>query len=97
MEENTHEGVCFPQPRTQAERRAAAQAMIAALSIELPVAVDDMDDTAGVPYGAWPERIYVLDSRGRIVYQGGQGPMEFDPAQARSFLEQYLAQGTATP
>ena len=97
MEENTQEGVCFPQPRTLAERRAAAQAMIAMLDIRMPVAVDDLDDTVAIPYGAWPERIYVIDSRGRIAYQGGQGPMDFDPAQARDFLQRHLAQATPAP
>jgi hypothetical protein len=96
MEENTHEGVCFPQPRTLPERRAAAQAMISALEIEMPVAVDDLDDAVAIPWGAWPERLYVIDARGRIAWQGGQGPMDFEPAHAREFLERHMEALSAT-
>lgn len=95
MEQNTQAGVCLPQPRTLAERRAAALAMIEHLGLEMTVAVDGLDDAVAEIYGAWPERIYVIDARGRIAYQGGPGPMEFDPEEARAFLEQHLGEERA--
>lgn len=89
MKVNTKAGICFPQPRTLAERCTAALRMVDELSLDMPVAVDDMDDAVADPYGAWPERIYVIDSEGRVAYQGKEGPKGFDLAEARAFLEQH--------
>ena len=90
MKVNTKAGVCLPQPRTLEERCAAARAMLGELALQIPVAVDGMDDAVAKPYGAWPERIYVIDADGRIAYQGAEGPRGFSLDEARTFLEQHL-------
>ncbi len=45
-----------------------------------------MDNDASDMFAAWPERIYVADSRGRIHYRGGPGPYGFRPDEAREAL-----------
>jgi hypothetical protein len=52
----------------------------------LPVVVDGLDDAASIPYGAWPERLYVLDGDGRVLYRGGPGPFEFKPEEVVEVL-----------
>ena len=34
--------------------------------------VDGIDNTAAICYAAMPERIYVIDTKGTIVYEGGR-------------------------
>ena len=47
--------------------------------------------TADRAYGAWPERLYVIDREGRIAYQGGKGPYGFDPEELERFLNDALS------
>jgi hypothetical protein len=57
------------------------------MDVSLPFAVDDMDNRANLLYGAWPERIYIIDESGRIVYRGGLGPFGYHPQEARAWLD----------
>ena len=41
--------------------------------------MDDMQDTLMKAYGAWPERLYVIQG-GKILYKGGKGPFFYKPA-----------------
>ena len=38
-----------------------------------------MGDTVNQLYKAWPERIYVIDEKGKIAYKSGVGPWGFKP------------------
>lgn len=51
-----------------------------------PVVVDEMNDVTAIKYGAFPERLYVLQA-GKVVYKGKVGPWGYDPMEVRSFLE----------
>jgi hypothetical protein len=86
MEDNAKAGVRIAQPVTDGERRAAALGLVAHAKVTIPVVVDLVDDAVGVPYGAWPERLYVLDAEGRVIYRGGPGPFEFRPEEVEALL-----------
>jgi len=86
MDMNRQDGVVLFQPRTQAQRTDAACACVDRLDIDMTTVVDDMDDTVGRAYGAWPERLYVIDADGRIGYQGGFGPFDFHPDEVAAYL-----------
>jgi hypothetical protein len=86
MKSNVDQGVCYPQPHTLAQRVAIANDFTKRFSFPLPLGIDDMHDTADHMYGGWPERIYILDEHGKIVYQGGLGPFGFHPDEARAWL-----------
>jgi type I thyroxine 5'-deiodinase len=90
MDSNKQEGIVLRQPRSLAERREAARVLVERLKYRLPVAIDPMDGRAEKAYAAWPERIYIID-RGRIVYKGGLGPLEFKPEEAAAALDRHLA------
>jgi hypothetical protein len=47
-----------------------------------------MENDADRAYQAWPERLYVVGTDGRIRYQGGKGPYGFSPAELERFLEE---------
>jgi type I thyroxine 5'-deiodinase len=87
---NEQEGVVIKQHTTLEERRAAAMRCTRELALTIPMLVDGMDDEAGRAFSAWPERIYILGADGRIVYQGGHGPYDFHPEEARAALERLL-------
>lgn len=90
-ESNLKSDVVFNQPRTNAERIRLAQTFVSEMDIETPTLVDDISNTANACYAAWPERIYVVDSAGKIVYKGGMGPFYFDPEDLDRFLADFLS------
>jgi hypothetical protein len=87
MKSNVDEGVCYPQPKSLEQRVAIANDFIQRFHFPIPLGVDSMANTADAVYAGWPERVYILDESGRIVYRGGLGPFQFHPEEARAWLE----------
>ncbi len=85
-EVNESVGIRVKQPVSQDERAGVARTCVNRLKLPFTTVVDDIDDTISETYGAWPERLYVIGTDGRIVYQGGQGPSGFRPAEVRALL-----------
>lgn len=54
----------------------------------MPCVVDAMDNRVDVAYAAWPERMVVIDTDGKIAYVGDRGPWGFKPDQVRRWLRQ---------
>jgi hypothetical protein len=87
MKSNVTEDVCYAQPRTLAQRIAIGNDFIKRFRFPLSFAVDDMDNAADLAYAAWPERIYIVNEDGTIAYRGGMGPFNYNPDEARAWLE----------
>ena len=67
-------------PKTDAERHAAAKLCRDRLDLPFPtVLVDGVDDRAAIRWAAWPTRAYVVDTAGKVVYAGAQGPWGYKP------------------
>jgi type I thyroxine 5'-deiodinase len=94
--DNTEDAVMVFQPRTHDDRVAAANGMCGDVDIGMTIVVDDVDDRVNRAYGAWPDRMYVVDSAGRVAYQGGVGPWGFRPDEIRTFLNAHLGRGDAS-
>jgi iodothyronine deiodinase-like protein len=60
------------------ERVQVANVCIKALKIDFPTLVDDMGNTVGRAYTAWPDRLYVIDREGTIQYKSRPGPFGFE-------------------
>jgi len=86
MKDNDDQGICYPQPRSLAQRVAIASDFVRRFHYRIPLAVDAMDNRADSLYGAWPERIYVVDEGGRVVYRGKLGPFGFHPEELEAWL-----------
>ncbi len=71
-------------------RADAALACALGLRLTVPILVDTIDDLAQRIYGAWPERLYVLDEHGRVAFQCGKGPYGFDVDELEGFLEVFV-------
>jgi hypothetical protein len=87
---NDLEGVAVRQPRTLAERGGVAQTCSATLHMKMPLVVDDLDDRVGHAYSGMPDRLYVLDRRGRVAYKSGRGPFGFLPGEMEQALVMLL-------
>jgi len=67
----------------------------------MPLLVDEMNDRVGHAYSGMPDRIYIIDPNGRVVYKGGRGPFGFKPREMEQSLVMWLLdqgsnQGTAS-
>lgn len=87
MASNVKEDICYPQPTTFSQRVAIANDFVTRFHFPLPIAIDPMSNAADRIYGGWPERIYIIDEQGKIVYKGGLGPFNYHPEEARAWLE----------
>jgi thiol-disulfide isomerase/thioredoxin len=94
MESNDKEGVCFPQPKTDAERIKIASECVQALKMTMPVVVDGIDDRLGNLYSGMPSRLYIIGRDGRIVYKSGRGPFGFLPGEMEQALVMHLLDQT---
>lgn len=77
----------IPKHRCLADRLGAAQLM----RLEVPgclIVVDSMENSSNVAYGAYFDRLYILQE-GKIVYQGGRGPEGYRITELRDWLVEY--------
>jgi len=86
MEDNAKAGIEIAQTRTLEKRREIARRCCDELKLTMPCAIDTPDNEVDAAYAAWPERIFVVDPGGRIVYAGKQGPWGFKPAEVEEWL-----------
>lgn len=75
---NLEQGVVYKQPSTQNEREELANVCALRLNLEMPMVLDDMDNTVDTLYAALPERLYVLDSQGLVRFRTVVGSPGFD-------------------
>ena len=87
MDSNDEAGICYAQPRTLADRLAIARDLVARGNWKLPLVVDPIENPADTLYAAWPERLYVVGTDGRIAYKGKTGPFGFEPDEVDAWLD----------
>lgn len=91
MDDNEEEGVCYPQPKTTEQRLAIANDFVQRFKFSIPLLVDKIENPANEAYAGWPERLYVIDEKGTIVYKGKTGPFGFHPEEVEAWLAQRFA------
>jgi hypothetical protein len=67
-------GTVFHQPKTYDQRRKLAETACTFWELPIPTLVDTMEPSIGRTYQAWPNRTYLIDTEGKIVYRGVKGP-----------------------
>ncbi|NOT31151.1 MAG: hypothetical protein HOP15_11945 [Planctomycetes bacterium] len=83
--------VLIEDPLTDEERRALARICEEDMRLGCPMVVDRIDDAVEQAYAAWPERLYLVDLDGTVLYKGGKGPMDFDPDELEAVLVEVVA------
>ena len=88
---NVKDEVVFSSPKSDNERIALANACVRKLGIELPALIDGIEDSTERDYTAWPDRLYVIDSAGKVAFKSRPGPFGFEPSAMEQALVQTLA------
>jgi type I thyroxine 5'-deiodinase len=75
--DNLDDKVLFATPRSFDDRANIGATCVKELKVDLPMIVDDIDNHTERAYTAWPDRLFVIDANGRIVYKSRPGPFGF--------------------
>jgi iodothyronine deiodinase-like protein len=85
---NVKEGVIFQNPTTAADREQVASSCVRKLHIAVPALIDSMENQVEKDYTAWPDRLYLIDTKGRVAFKSMAGPFGFKPANLAKALAQ---------
>lgn len=99
MRDNEREGILFKAHTDFNERLSVAKQCAAALNLTMPTLVDTMNNAVNYQYSAWPDRVYVIDTDGRIAVQAKHGPFGFPPGvrSAGKWLKKFSEENETTP
>jgi hypothetical protein len=64
----------YTQPVSLNDRAAIARDCITKRNIQMPTALDDIDNTMGERYSGSPERLYLIDSDSLVQHRSIPGP-----------------------
>ena len=78
---NMDAGIVFNEPTTDAERTEVASVCQTALEIDMPMAIDSIDNDVEEKYISIPMRLFLVDPDGKLAYVGGEGPFGFKPEE----------------
>ena len=56
------------------------------LGIKFPALLDGFDNTTEQLYTGWPDRLYLIDTSGKVVYKSRPGPFGFKPDDLKNAL-----------
>jgi hypothetical protein len=72
------------------ERIEVASTCVREMKLSIPAIIDGMDNKVGTDYAGWPDRFYIVDKEGKIVYKGARGPGGFKPPEMEKALKKLL-------
>jgi hypothetical protein len=87
MQSNVKDKVVFASPRNFEERTNVANSCVRKLGIKFPAVIDGFDNVTERAYTGWPDRLFLIDRDGRIVYKSKPGPFGFHPDELQKALE----------
>ena len=90
MDVNVKDGALLATTKTLDDRTKAADTCLVKLGLELPALIDTPDDFAERAYTGWPDRLYVVDTNGKIAFKSAPGPFGFKPEDVESTLKRLL-------
>jgi hypothetical protein len=79
MESNIRDKVVLASPKNEDERALVAGACVRKLGIKFPAVLDEFGNSTERAYTGWPDRLYLINRDGRIVYKSRPGPFGFEP------------------
>jgi len=86
MQSNIRDKVVFASPKSEEERASVAGICVRKLGIKYPSVLDEYGNSTEQAYTGWPDRIYLIDSQGKIAYKSKPGPFGFKPDELRAAL-----------
>jgi Iodothyronine deiodinase len=94
MQSNIKDQVVFASPKTEDERAFVAGACVRKLGIEFPAVLDEFGNSTEQAYTGWPDRMYLIDSHGKVAYKSSPGPFGFKPDDLSKALAKVTAAGS---
>ncbi|MCL5743432.1 MAG: deiodinase [Acidobacteria bacterium] len=91
---NVKDGLPFASPRSDDERGSTALACVRNLGIRIPAVLDYIDNRTERAYTAWPDRMYLIDRSGSVVFKTASGPYGFSTRDLEQSPQQITAQRT---
>ena len=90
MESNIKDKVVFASPKNEEERAYLAGACVRKLGIKIPAVLDKFGNSTEAAYTAWPDRLYLINAKGRVAYKSKPGPFGLKPDELRAALVKTL-------
>ena len=97
MESNIRDKVVFASPRNEEERSSVAGSCVRKLGIKFPAVLDEFGNSTEAAYTGWPDRLYLIDASGKIVFKSKPGPFGFKPADLATALKKLPGISPAAP
>ncbi len=91
MQSNVRDRVVFASPKNEEERASLAGTCVRRLGIKFPAVLDEFGNSTERAYTGWPDRIYLIDSQGRVAFKTKPGPFGFKSELLRQAIVQMLA------
>lgn len=91
-ENNIKDKIVLTSPKDSEERTEIAGTCVRKLGIKFPAVIDGFENSTEKAYTGWPERIYLIDQRNRVLYKSKPGPFGFKPAELEQALRQLTSQ-----
>jgi len=86
MQSNIRDKVVFASPKNEDERASIAGTCVRKLNIKFPAVLDEFGNSTERAYTGWPDRIYLIDSQGKLAYKSKPGPFGFKPDELQTAL-----------
>jgi peroxiredoxin len=86
MQSNIKDKVVLASPRDEEERALVAGACVRKLGIRIPAVIDEFGNSTEQAYTGWPDRLYLIDGKGRVAYKAKPGPFGFKSDELRAAL-----------
>ena len=86
MQSNLKDKVVFASPKNEEERAFVAGACVRKLGIKFPAVLDEFGNSTEAAYTGWPDRIYLVDGKGRVAYKSRPGPFGFKASELSTAL-----------
>ena len=96
MQSNLKDNVVFASPKNEEERAFVAGACVRKLGIKFPAVLDGFDNTTEKAYTGWPDRLYLIDQSGKVVYKSRPGPFGFEPEELKAALKKIVPGNAVT-
>jgi hypothetical protein len=87
---NLAEGVFYQQPKSIEEREDLAQVCVLRLNLKMAMLLDNMSNEVDRLYAALPDRLYLLDKNGIVVFRTVVGSPGFDVEAWYAAIRQHV-------
>jgi len=90
MQSNIKDQVVLASPKDEEERALVAGACVRKLGIKIPAVLDEFGNSTEQAYTGWPDRLYLIDAKGRVAYKAKPGPFGFKSDELSAAIARQL-------